>query len=252
MRFRDHNPRRRHWPLPRVALSTALALAAVSVCAATPVCAATRQAELGERVAKLLVSRAAAEFPDAEITATTVPLDPRLRLAPCEQLDLDPRGTQRHGRIPVALRCLAPQPWSVFVTAEVNVILPVLVAARPLARGQLVSAEDVQLLPTDLTRVRREFLTDMNDAVGAQVTRALPARAVIYPALLKPPLAVRKGDRVTLLAQRGSVSIQVRGEALRDGMVGAQIPVRNGQSERTVYGWIRGPGVVATHPTAAQ
>ena len=203
-------------------------------------------------VVEMLTARAAAEFPNASISADTVPLDPRLKLAPCGNLDLQPRGTQLYGRIPVAVRCLAPQPWSVFITADVQVTLPVVVTKGPLERGTLITANDLQLVPKNVASLRRQYLTDLDSAAGLEVTRTLPARSVVYPALLRAPLAIRKGDRVALLAQRGAVTIQVRGEALRDGMVGAQIPVRNRQSERTVYGWIRSPGVVAVQPERVQ
>ena len=65
-----------------------------------------------QRVAELLTARAAAEFPSASISAATVPLDPRLNLAPCSDLDLQPRGTQLYGRIPVAC------PWTIVEIQE--------------------------------------------------------------------------------------------------------------------------------------
>ena len=147
---------------------------------------------------------------------------------------------------------MAPQPWSVFITADVQVTLPVVVTTGPLERGAIVSASDLALVPKNVASLRRQYLTEVAGATGMEVARTLPARAVVYPALLRPALAVRKGDRVALLAQRGAVTIQVRGEALRDGMVGAQIPVRNRQSQRTVYGWVRSPGVVAMHQETVQ
>lgn len=206
------------------------------------------QARLADEVQALLRARAKQRFADAQVNVRTQPLDPRLALAACGELELTPRSDNLYGRIPVAVRCLGPQPWSVFLTGDVSVTLPVVVATRSMARGSQISSGDLVLEPKDLARLRNQYLTSLEPALGMEIRSPLQPNAVIYANMLKEPLAVHRGEKVTILAKRGSVHIQARGEALQDGMKGAQIRVKNGQSERTVHAWVQGPGLVATTP----
>jgi flagella basal body P-ring formation protein FlgA len=205
-------------------------------------------ANLSDEVHELLSKRAKARYPTADVTVRTLALDPRLRLAPCETLELVPRGDNLYGRVPVAVRCLAPQPWSVFLTGDVDVTLPVAVASRSLPRGTKIGPGDLILEAKNLARLRNQYLTDIDAAVGMEIRSPLQPNSAIYASMLKHPLAVRRGERVTILAQRGSVAIRAHGEALQDGITGAQIRVKNRQSERTVHAWVQGPGLVATTP----
>jgi flagella basal body P-ring formation protein FlgA len=201
-----------------------------------------------EQVRALLLERARVEFPDARIDAEIGSLDPRLTLADCSKLTLTPRAQKVYGRIPVAAQCHAPYAWSVFLTGEVSVVVPVVVSVEAVNRGTTLSRGHLALEPRDLGTLRNQYLTRVDLANGLETKSPLRADQVIYATQLKEPLAVRRGERVTIMASRGAVQINAQGEALQNGMTGSQIRVKNLQSERIVHAWVRAQGLVATSP----
>lgn len=200
----------------------------------------------------LLYEQAERAYPDADIEISVAAFDQRLQLEECDDLQVEARGSRVAGRIPVALKCLAPSPWSAFLSGEVKVHAPVLVTTQPLPRGTLLSAEDLELQNLDISALRSMPLRDAQAATGLQLKRALAAGSVLYLSQIEQPLAVRRGEKVTVLAVRGAVQISVPGESLEDGRRGEQIRVRNRSSKKTIEVWVVGRGVVQTTAPAAE
>lgn len=199
----------------------------------------------------LLYKQAEDAYPDADIEVSVAAFDQRLQLAACDELQVEARGSRVAGRIPVALKCLAPSPWSAFLSGEVKIHAPVLVTTQPLPRGTMLSAADLELQNQDISALRAMPLRDPQAATGLQLKRALGAGSVLYLSQIEQPLAVRRGEKVTVLAVRGAVQISVPGESLEDGRRGEQIRVRNRSSQKTIQVWVVGRGVVQTTAPAA-
>lgn len=173
-------------------------------------------------------------------------LDPRLRLAACDQ-PLTPtleNSSQPTGRVTLRIRCEGSSPWSVFVPAQVNIYRHVVVTARPIKRNSLLQAADLTLAEQDVGNLRQGYLLDPAEAIGSLSIRALPAGQPLQPAQLKIPPAIRRGDRVVISARNGVINVRMPGEALGDGSVGEQIRVRNTRSQRTVFARVVAPGQV--------
>lgn len=196
----------------------------------------------------LLLREAHQQWPDASIDVV-VHLDPRLRLADCTDPAVELRGQQRHGRVHVALRCGQPRAWSVNVPAEVNVRTDVLVAARPLTRGQALGQGDFRREQRILHRAGQGALAPGANLAGLMVKRSIPAGAVLTVAQFSALPAVRSGESIRLLSSAGPVRIETRGKALEDGRMGEQIRVENSGSGKAVRGWVTGPGEVSTRRT---
>ncbi|HEX7036427.1 MAG TPA: flagellar basal body P-ring formation chaperone FlgA [Pseudomonadales bacterium] len=200
---------------------------------------------------RMLERQAREAYPTARIDAQMQTLDPRLDLPPCDDAELTPRGQQRHGRIAVAVRCEAPQPWSIFLTGDVRVSVPVVVTLRPIRRGEVIDASMLAAEERELGELRDLFYTDLGDVVGQQARRHLAQGEVVLASQLARPIAVERGSKVQIVARRGAVEITGVGEALSAGEVGSQVRVRNQSSGRIVHAWVTGPGRVSTTPVAA-
>lgn len=205
-------------------------------------------AVLQQMVSERIYQEAMDQYPDAEVSVDVSPLDPRIQLAECTKPSIAARGQRRIGRVPVAVSCAAPS-WTVFMKATVNVEQAVIVASRALPRGSILSKGALTTELRDLSRLRQNHFLTAQDINGLELKRPLNAGAVIYASMVKVPIAIRRGDRVVIVANRGSVNISVPGESLQNGMPGEQIRVRNQQSEKIVYAWVSSPGVVTTNPT---
>jgi flagella basal body P-ring formation protein FlgA len=173
-------------------------------------------------------------------------LDPRLRLVRCATPLVASRspGARDIGHTTVNVRCESDNRWSIFVPLTVRERIDVLVAARALAAGDVLSATDVTLAPTWVMRSPDRYLTDPGSAIGQVLRRPLAAGAPLSSQSLRNQRTVRRGSIITLAFDDGPVTIRVSGTALQDGAVGERIQVRNPSSRRVVEGIVAADGSV--------
>lgn len=225
---------------PVIAISR---LAALALLGTAPGTAALSVSELSSRAADVIQAAALAAHPGANVAVEMQPLDPRLNFPDCPDLVIKVQGSPI-GRASALARCSGPHPWSATLPARVGVSMPVVVLTRPLSRGAVIMAGDIKLARRDLGDLRGQYLMALTDALGAEAKRDLDVDAALAPRHLKVPLAVKRGDQVSIVSQQGMVIVHATGIALDHGMQGDQISVRNNQSERVIRVWVVGPGQV--------
>ncbi len=183
---------------------------------------------------------------DERRTVTAAALDPRLRLARCDQ-PLEaflPHGRRGGANITVGVRCAGTQPWKVFVPVRIETLGKVLVAAQPLARNAIISAGDLVLVERSLESLHHGYLDDPAALVGKRLLRPAARGAVLNPSMVGTSRLIRRGQRVTLTAAASGVNIRMLGKALADGAQGQRIRVQNLSSRRIVEGLVRSAEVV--------
>lgn len=198
-----------------------------------------------EAVQTFLQTQAEQQF-SGRVETRISPLDKRLKLAACaSSLDVSlAPGAKLIGATSARVSCPSGASWSIYVTGKISVFSYTLVSRRALARGTLVTAADLQLVEQDLSRLYYGYLSDPQRALGKELTRAIPAGQVLTPSLLRAPLVVRRGDRVTLQARIGGLDVSMQGEALSDGAQGQRLRVRALNSKRVVEGQLISANVV--------
>ncbi len=199
-----------------------------------------------------VMTQAQTRYPNADIEVAVQPLDSRVELPDCAELQVEPRGSRLFGRVHVALTCRGPRPWKLFVAADVSVHVPVLVTRRAMNRGERLVASDVQLQRRDISRIRGESLRRTPASDSYATTRNLPAGTVLTQSMLRALPAVARGDIVQLRARIGQAAITTTAEALENGARGEQIRVKNASSGRTVRAWVLAAGVVSTRPPSRE
>ena len=165
-------------------------------------------------------------------------VDDRIRLPRCEAaLEASaPRGL-RGGQGVVSVACSTPQSWQLYVPVRASYRVATVVARHGLNRGQTVTAADLRLEARDSTGLPASYLSRIEDAVGQTLRRSVPGGAVLNPAVLDAPRAIRRGERVTLIAGNTAVTVKSEGEALEDGTLDARLRVRTA-SGRIVEGTV--------------
>jgi flagella basal body P-ring formation protein FlgA len=118
-----------------------------------------------------------------------------------------------------------------------------LVARRALGAGQLVVAEDFETRPLDLAALRGEAAL-IEEAVGRPLARPLAAGEALLRGAVREPLAVNRGDVVTLRLKSGAVELESRALALSSGGVGQTVQVKPGASDATLLALVLSEGVV--------
>ncbi len=228
-----------------VAGGLALALAGFLTPAAAEAAEAVQdQDEILQTARTFLEERYPAGEEEIEIVVGT--LDPRLRLAQCNQplTAFLPNGERNGGRTTVGVRCSSDKPWTLYIGAEVRRYAEILVARHTLARGEPIRADDLELTRTETSRLGRAYYQEQAEAIGLVAKRTIRQGAVLSPRNLSQPRLVRRGDQVVIVASHDGYEVRVRGEAMEDGTRGERISVRNSASKRVVEGTVTASGVV--------
>jgi flagella basal body P-ring formation protein FlgA len=128
--------------------------------------------------------------------------------------------------------------------ADVSASIDAVVPTRVIQIDSVLEAEDVAIHRIKLTDLDHQLITNVKDAIGKSAVRPLQTNNPIRLGMIKKPYAVRKGDRVSIEARHGGLSIQVVGLAKSNGELGQTTTVANVDSGKELRAKIVGPGAV--------
>jgi flagella basal body P-ring formation protein FlgA len=185
----------------------------------------------------------------AKIEVTVSRIDKRLKLANCsQQKTIEVNGDQvKSANVSVRVSCEGEVPWSIFVPASVAVIQQVVTATRDIYRDEILSAEDLMLSERNTSDIGFGYADSLLPFIGNSVTRNISAGSVLRLAHVREPTVVNRGDKITLEAGQGGLSVVVSAVAMAEGKRGDQIPVKNTQTNRVIQAFILGPGRAAAN-----
>ncbi len=187
-----------------------------------------------------------AEQHEGRSTVRLGQLDSRLRLTACRSAleAFLPPGGRVMGNTTVGVSCPDEGGWTIYVSARVDVFGPVLIARQPLPRGTPIGDSDLELVERNLANLPHGYYTDSQAVTDMLAKRTIAATTVITPHMLQAPKLVKRGQRVTLIAESGAMSIRSVGKALSDGKAGDTVSVRAEGSRRVVDGVVVSQGVI--------
>lgn len=188
--------------------------------------------------------------PGSRVEVKSEALDPRLHIADCAAPLAAglPGGLRMTPRLSVVMRCPTANGWTLRVPVTLKVWRQVLVANRPLIRGDGIVAADVHAEERDVTRLPYGYVASLDQVAERSLSRPVGSGSVLTPGALGGRQTVRAGDHVQLLAELDGIAVRAEGVALGSGDSGARLRVRNGSSGRVVDAIVRGPGVVVALP----
>jgi len=129
-------------------------------------------------------------------------------------------------------------------TADIAAVLEVVVPVRSIKVDEQIERDDVGTDRVVLFDLKQPFVTNPADVIGKAASRPLPPQSPIRLTAVRRPFAVRKGDRVTIEARHGGLSIQTVGVTKSHGEMGQTITVSNVDSGKELRATIVAPGVV--------
>lgn len=200
----------------------------------------------GVRVAveSFVASQSTADLGERTIEVSN--LDTRLRLAACGEglRTFFAPGSRTGSRRTVGVSCQTPKPWTIYVAVRIVYRGEVLVAARALPRGAVISAADLVIEERDLEAGPTGYLTDPYLAVGKRTARPVRLGMPLTSGLLEEVQVIQRGQRVWLLAEAGRLSVRMAGTALQSGAPGDRIRVQNSASSKVIDGVVGDDGIV--------
>lgn len=189
---------------------------------------------------------------DVPAASSIGPLDPRLNIDPCDQVEVTPRGATGSS---YTIRCKAGATWT--YTVRLDQIAPASAPSGAFAfpgdpasaqRSWRVVAPKIDLpagaiLSPEVLEERvvnapppGQAIKSIRDAVGLRVTSPVgPGLTLTTYNVARAPL-VAKGENVTLVANGSGFNISVPGKAEQDGFEGDLIMVRNTRSGAILKG----------------
>jgi len=190
-----------------------------------------------------------AQLPDSKHIESIIrvsPIDPRLTLNRCDQAltSFTTTNTTFNSRFSVGIKCLGSKPWSLYVPVTVEQYTQVVVAAKPVAKGQALDIEDLQIARQNISKLRGGYFSRTQDVVGMIAKRNLRAGKTVSNKQLKPPLLIKRGDRVDIIAKTTGLEIRMVGKALSAGAKGQKIAVSNISSKRKIEAVVVENGLV--------
>ncbi len=183
---------------------------------------------------------------DEQLRPNVKKLDARLRLKRCDTplQTFWPPGSQKVGGTTVGVACEGSTRWKIFVQVTINQFREVVVVNRPIQKGELIGTADLTLERKELSRAAGQYLQQLDAVVGQRAKTSLKPGTMVTLRMLELPHLVARGDRVVILANAAGIEVRMTGEALADGILGANIKVRNLSSSRVVQGEVVDKGVV--------
>lgn len=154
-----------------------------------------------------------------------------------------PAGSRLWGKTVVALNCLAPASWVVYVPLEVRVHGKYLATARAIPGGQAITSADLVLADGVLSALPDGTLTEAQAALGHRTRVGLTAGMPLATQHLLVPPAVQQGQTVKVIARGSGFAASSEGVALATVAVGERVRVRMA-SGQTVSGVARADGSV--------
>ena len=120
----------------------------------------------------------------------------------------------------------------------------IVVTARALKKGDVVTANDLAYSDRDRAESPGDAVRDLAALVGLRSKRALAGDQLLREGDFEPVPIVERGDRVMLVLQSGALLIQVTGQAKERGATGDWIRVVNLDSKRELTGRVDREGRV--------
>lgn len=183
---------------------------------------------------------------DDSVTITTKPLDKRLKLSQCE-IPLQafwPPGASRAGHTSVGIRCNDSKPWKIYVSAQIKSYQQVWVAMTSLSRGTVLNRSHVALERKEIRSNSREYFSIEQNPIGLVAKRPMRRGDILQVLALEKPLAVKRGDRVIVIARVNGLEIRTAATALNSAAEGDRIRVQNLSSKKELEGVLRENSIV--------
>ncbi|MHB0888792.1 MAG: flagellar basal body P-ring formation chaperone FlgA [Acidithiobacillus sp.] len=168
-----------------------------------------------------------------------------LHFPACKQMHMGFFGySNPYGNQTVAVTCTAPSAWTVYIPVQLVMNQAVVVAARPLAAGTVLAADDLSIIQRNASNLAASAVVNPQMAVGQVLRFGVGAGQPILASMLDAPEIVHAGQEITLVAEGDGVRISTIAKAMENGRPGQTILVRNNSSGKVIRGTVDQAGAV--------
>ncbi len=160
----------------------------------------------------------------------------------CEITPSDPRVLSSR-RFSLIFRVDGKAAKNISVSTTLEALAEVATTTGDLRRGIILSEEHIALAERDLNRLRAPCF-DSNELLGKRLKRSLRKGEVFERSAVAFPPMIKRGEVVTITAQKGILTVTAKGMAQQNGNTGDTIRVRNISSKKDLVCKVTGPVAV--------
>jgi flagella basal body P-ring formation protein FlgA len=150
------------------------------------------------------------------------------------------------GRVPVNIDVYVDgnKEAQVRAVGSVDLYGQVVVTARPLMSGQVLTLEDMELRRVNLQEAGPGAVADPGQLLGYRTRFPLPAGAALDSRRLEQAPLIHTGDVVTMIYSGEGIKVSAKGKAEQSGFLNSRIRLINLASKRGVWGKVVDTGTV--------
>jgi flagellar basal body P-ring formation protein FlgA len=216
-------------------IKNTLPLLALTLTLVTP-CYAEQNSQSHDSIYELVKQTLIKNIKADDYEINVLPLDNLLRLPECAQplTAVMTSDVINPGRTTVGVRCDKGAKWSIFTSAMVKIFDQVFILTQPIQLGEMLSHQHLTLEKRDVSNLRGDFVTRIEQLENKKATRYLPKGSIISLKYFVEPFLVKRGERVTISAIKSTFNIDMKGIAMTDGIKDQRISVKNESSGRMI------------------
>jgi flagella basal body P-ring formation protein FlgA len=130
------------------------------------------------------------------------------------------------------------------MTFQIQRMVRVAIVVRPLEPRRTLAADDFRSEMRPAAEVPPDAIPEVTDPADLELLRPVQAGEIVTARVVRPRIAVKRGELVTLLLEGDGFRITTQGQATEDARRGDPVRVVNIASKREVLGRVEGGGVV--------
>lgn len=112
--------------------------------------------------------------------------------------------------------------------AVADVPVPVVTATRAVARGNPITAADLEIRNVEFkTAGQRPSFDSIEKVVGLEARQPLQVGDIVFADDVRSPIVVKRGEPITVYSQGGGIRVRTSAKALQDGAKGDLIQVES-------------------------
>jgi flagella basal body P-ring formation protein FlgA len=135
-------------------------------------------------------------------------------------------------------------PTKVSLNGTIEEVRDIPVFNRSILPGEQITANDIEWIEYPASRLNSRAIVSAKQLIGMTVRRAVRSDKPINNNDVTTPVAIEKGEAVTMLVRTSAMVLTAGGRALENGGVGDIIRVLNSKSRLTVDAKVIRPGQV--------
>ena len=172
-------------------------------------------------------------------------IDPRLNVNSCAtEVKVIPLADQwLRAHTSIRFECHDPS-WAISLPVKFSAYTHAWHIKRTLKAHHILTPTDIYLKKIDTLKLFTGYFEKNNSPVGLKLSRSITQNSLLDPIRTEVPAAVKRNEKVIIVAKNKYIDVKSKGIALQDGVPGQQIRVRNISSQRIIVARVKSAGLV--------